>query len=144
MDYTINQVTETKYDPDQYGNVFYSIKFAETAESVLWKTPNKPEIGQKVFGNISRTKSGKGWIFKKAQKLEDYVPHDPSEQPGSVQVPAQEPTQGSNQTTHVPTQLDRIEQKLDKVLYYIRRDELPEGKTVADVILEDIEDGDPL
>lgn len=70
QNYHITGVEDTSFDPDQYGNRFYSIRFEGTQNSILWKTKNRPETGTTVYGHIEPSKSGKSSIFKK-DKLED-------------------------------------------------------------------------
>ena len=69
--YNITSVEDTAFDPDQYGNKFYSIQFEGWKGKVLWKTPNRPENNTQVYGSISPSKSGKAMIFKK-EKKEDW------------------------------------------------------------------------
>lgn len=89
--YRIIGVKETSFDPDAYGNRYWSIDFEGIQGSLLWKTKARPENGQSVFGHIEDSKSGKSKIFKKDQKPEDYVekPAGPSYAEKLAEAPVQ-------------------------------------------------------
>lgn len=70
--YYIKTVADTTFDPDAYGNKFYSVTIEGIEGGILWKTKNRPEAGP-VYGHIEKSKSGKANIFKRDQKPEDYV-----------------------------------------------------------------------
>jgi hypothetical protein len=64
--YTVTNVEAVEdFEPDQYGNVWYNVKFAEHADGVLWLAKTEPMPGQKVYGHLEKTKSGKRYRFKK-------------------------------------------------------------------------------
>lgn len=115
--YEVESVQETKFEPDQHGNRWYSVKFAGIADSCLWLAKNRPESGGKVFGFVERTKSGKGWRFRRQQVPEDYVePEKPADKLYVAQG-AKEMVESIKNIPYDPkTQLDRIEAKLDRLL----------------------------
>lgn len=78
--YEVDFVQETGFDPDQYGNVWYSVKFAGDAEAHMWLAKNKPETGAKYYGHFEMTKSGKKLRFR-VDKEPDPQPHKSSWQP---------------------------------------------------------------
>lgn len=59
------------FDPDQYGNTWHNVKFAEFADTVMWLAKTKPEESKKVYGHLEKTTSGKRWRFKKDQVPDD-------------------------------------------------------------------------
>lgn len=77
--YEVKIVTEIEdFDPDQYGNVWYNALFVGDAENYMWLAKNKPEVGNKYYGHLEPTKSGKRLRFKT-----DKVPEDAPRQPQS-------------------------------------------------------------
>lgn len=70
--YNLLTVEDTKFDPDNYGNKYYSVGFENVTGKALWKTKARPESGP-VYGHFEKSKSGKATIFKRDQKPEDYV-----------------------------------------------------------------------
>lgn len=52
------------FDPDQYGNRWYNVLFEGDAETFMWLKKDSPTEGQKVYGHIEKTKSGKRLRFK--------------------------------------------------------------------------------
>ena len=69
-DYHIKSVKDTTFDPDNYGNKYYSIEVEEQQGTILWKTKNRPEAGTVVYGHTEMSQSGKSMLFKKDQKEE--------------------------------------------------------------------------
>lgn len=93
--YTPQQVAENdflngKLTSDQYGK-WYSVQFVGDAETYLWQTKTDPVKGQKYFGMLIKTTSGKAVKFKRL-KEEDYnvTPEAPTQTTNSG-------SQGSNQ-----------------------------------------------
>lgn len=71
--YYIKSVKDTTFEPDAFGNKFYSIEVEGIQGTLLWKTKNRPNNGISVYGHIEPSKSGKSRLFKRDQKPEDYV-----------------------------------------------------------------------
>jgi hypothetical protein len=70
--FTVDMVEENhflndKLESDQYG-IFYSVKFEGNAEAYLWQAKTAPAVGQKVYGHLELTKTGKSTKFKRASK----------------------------------------------------------------------------
>lgn len=93
QNYRITSVEDTTFEPDQYGNVFYSIEVEGFQGRLLWKTKARPETGVSVYGHTEPSKSGKAMLFKKDQIPEDGVIDTPQQ----IEIPAapvaQAPTQ---------------------------------------------------
>lgn len=67
--YTPKIVTENEYlneklTTDQYG-IYYSVQFDGDAETYLWQAKTAPVVGEKVWGHIEKSASGKSMRFKK-------------------------------------------------------------------------------
>lgn len=82
--YTVQNVQENEFlnaklESDQYG-IYYSVKFEGDAETFLWQAKTAPVAGEKYYGHIEQSKSGKSLRFKK-DKLEE----DKASQAGSTQ-----------------------------------------------------------
>lgn len=69
--YETQNVLETDFDPDQYNNQWFSVKFTCDAGTHLWLAKEKPEEHKKYYGHFEKTKSGKAYRFKR-----DKVPED--------------------------------------------------------------------
>lgn len=52
------------FEPDQYGNIWYSVVMEGDAETFMWLAKNEPEEGKKYYGHLEKTKSGKRLRFK--------------------------------------------------------------------------------
>jgi hypothetical protein len=52
------------FEPDQYGNIWYNVKFQGDADTHMWLAKNKPEENKKYYGHFEKTKSGKRLRFK--------------------------------------------------------------------------------
>lgn len=77
--YHITSVKDTSFDPDAYGNKFYSIEVQEFQGALLWKTKNRPEVGAVVYGHTEPSKTGKSMLFKKDKQEDGFsgtVMHD--------------------------------------------------------------------
>lgn len=89
--YYITSVKDTSFDPDQFGNKFYSIEVEGVQGNLLWKTKNRPNTGISVYGHIEPSKSGKSNLFKRDQKPEDYKePSRPAFSDSLLQQPQQQ------------------------------------------------------
>lgn len=67
--YTAQNVVENEFlnqrlESDQYG-IYYSVKFTGDAETYLWQAKTAPVEGEKYWGHIEESKSGKSLRFKK-------------------------------------------------------------------------------
>lgn len=70
--YEVQNVSEIEdFDPDQYGNVWYNVKFVGDAGTHMWLAKNPPEEGKSVYGHFEKTKSGKRLRFKTDKEPED-------------------------------------------------------------------------
>ena len=58
-----NKFLNDKLESDQYG-LWYSIQFAGDAETYLWQTKTPPKEGEKYWGWLEKTKSGKSVKFR--------------------------------------------------------------------------------
>lgn len=58
-----NKFLNDKQESDQYG-LWYSVQFAGNAETYLWQTKTEPIDGEKYWGQLEKTKSGKAIKFK--------------------------------------------------------------------------------
>lgn len=74
-----NEFLNRQLESDQYG-IYYSVKFEGDAETYLWQTKTPPVEGEKYYGHIEESKSGKSLRFKK-DKVEEVKP----QQTGSTQ-----------------------------------------------------------
>lgn len=72
-------VDDTDFDPDAYGNRFYSVVFEGDAASHLWKAKEKPEVNKEYYGHFELSKSGKAQIFKRDKDPEGVKPSGKSE-----------------------------------------------------------------
>lgn len=52
------------FDPDQYNNRWYNVLFEGDAETFMWLKKEVPVEGQKYYGHLEKTKSGKRLRFK--------------------------------------------------------------------------------
>lgn len=81
-----NDFLNDKLDSTDYG-IFYSVKFQGDASTHLWQAKTAPVEGEKYFGMLIMTKSGKSTKFKRL-KPEDYgqsapqATQSPSNAPG--------------------------------------------------------------
>lgn len=82
QNYNIIAVEDTSFEPDQYQNRFYSVRFEGEQNSVLWKTKQRPNLGP-VYGHIEPSRSGKSRVFKK-DKMEEGASFGPA----GLSVPA--------------------------------------------------------
>lgn len=64
---TPNDFLNDKLENDNYG-IFYSVKFEGDADTHLWQAKTAPQSGERVYGHIEKTKSGKTTKFKRAKK----------------------------------------------------------------------------
>jgi len=64
-----NVFLNDKLETDQYG-IYYSVKFEGDAETYLWQAKAAPVEGERYWGHIEKSKSGKSLRFKK-DKLEE-------------------------------------------------------------------------
>jgi hypothetical protein len=72
--YTVQNAEENDFlnqrlESVQYG-IYYSVKFEGDAETFLWQTKSAPVEGEKYYGHIEQSKSGKSLRFKK-DKVEE-------------------------------------------------------------------------
>lgn len=79
--YTTQNVSENdflneKLETDQYG-IYYSVKFEGDVETYLWQAKTAPVEGEKYWGHVEKSKTGKSMRFKK-DKLEDGTSSKPS------------------------------------------------------------------
>lgn len=61
---TANTFLNDKLTTDQYG-IYYSVQFDGDAETYLWQAKTEPVVGEKVWGHIEPSSSGKSMRFKK-------------------------------------------------------------------------------
>lgn len=90
-----NAFLNDKLDNDTYG-IWYSVKFAGDANTHLWQAKTAPVEGEKYYGHIEKTKSGKATKFRRAKK--DDTPHEagsPKSTPTSKYHPKDDHTQES-------------------------------------------------
>lgn len=66
------------FDKDQYGNEWFNVKFVGDAETFMWLKKDPPVEGQKYYGHIEKTKSGKRLRFKTDKVPEDIKPSSTS------------------------------------------------------------------
>lgn len=59
-----NDFLNDKLENDNYG-LYYSVRFEGDAETYLWQAKTAPVVGEKYFGHIEKSKSGKSLRFKK-------------------------------------------------------------------------------
>lgn len=59
------------FDPDQYGNIWYNVKFSDNAETIMWLAKEAPEENKKYYGHVEKTSSGKRLRFKRDKEPED-------------------------------------------------------------------------
>lgn len=59
-----NDFLNAKLENDQYG-IYYSVKFTGDAETFLWQAKTAPVEGEKYWGHIEQSKSGKSLRFRK-------------------------------------------------------------------------------
>lgn len=59
-----NDFLNEKLESDQYG-LYYSVRFQGDAETYLWQAKTQPVEGERVWGHIEESKSGKSLRFKK-------------------------------------------------------------------------------
>lgn len=67
--YTVQNVEENEFLNEQLENtnygIYYSVKFQGAAETYLIQAKTAPVEGEKLYGHIEKSKSGKSWRFKK-------------------------------------------------------------------------------
>lgn len=63
-----NGFLNEKLTTDQYG-IYYSVQFDGDADTYLWQAKTAPATGEKVWGHVEKSASGKSMRFKK-DKLE--------------------------------------------------------------------------
>lgn len=82
-----NDFLNAKLENDTYG-IWYTVQFQGDAQTHLWQAKTAPVSGERVYGHIEKTASGKSTKFKRAKK-ED-IPHDAqgSQQASTSGVPA--------------------------------------------------------
>ena len=59
-----NDFLNEKLESDQYG-IYYSVRFEGDADTYLWQAKSAPVEGEKYYGHIEESKSGKSMRFKK-------------------------------------------------------------------------------
>lgn len=72
-----NDFLNAKLENDTYG-IWYTVQFHGDANTHLWQAKTAPVAGERVYGHIEKTASGKSTKFKRAKK-ED-IPQDSSYQ----------------------------------------------------------------
>jgi len=65
-----NEFLNSKLESDKYG-IFYSVKFEGDADTFLWQAKTAPVEGQKYYGHLETTKSGKSTKFKREKPPEE-------------------------------------------------------------------------
>lgn len=80
--YTVLNVAENdflneKLENEDYG-IYYSVQFEGDAETFLWQAKTAPKMGEKYYGHVEQSKSGKSMRFKK-----DKVPENEPAPPGA-------------------------------------------------------------
>lgn len=82
-----NDFLNAKLENDTYG-IWYTVQFHGDANTHLWQAKTAPVAGERVYGHIEKTASGKSTKFKRAKK--ENVPHDAqgSQQASTLGVPA--------------------------------------------------------
>lgn len=70
--YTVQNVAPNDFineslENNKYG-VYYDVKFEGDADTFLWLAKTAPEPGQKVYGHLEESKSGKSVKFRRAKK----------------------------------------------------------------------------
>lgn len=67
--YTPKIVTENDYLNEKLENtnfgIYYSVQFEGDADTYLWQAKTAPAVGEKVWGHIEQSSSGKSMRFKK-------------------------------------------------------------------------------
>lgn len=59
----LNDFLNQKLTSEQYG-VWYSVRFEGDASTYLWQTKTEPKVGEKYWGKLETTSSGKSVKFK--------------------------------------------------------------------------------
>ena len=59
-----NDFLNDKLENEDYG-IYYSVRFEGDAETYLWQAKTAPVVGEKYYGHIENSKSGKSLRFKK-------------------------------------------------------------------------------
>lgn len=73
--FEVQNVTEIEdFDPDQYGNIWYNVKFTGDAGTHMWLAKEAPKETQKYYGHFEKTKSGKRLRFKRDTEPEEDKP----------------------------------------------------------------------
>lgn len=80
-----NDFLNQRLESDQYG-IYYTVGFVGDAGTYLWQAKIAPVVGEKVWGHVEESKSGKSMRFKKDK---DAPSTTPDGQP-SVQAIAQD------------------------------------------------------
>lgn len=68
-----NDFLNQKLENDTYG-IYYSVQFEGDAETYLWQAKSAPEEGEKYWGHIEESKSGKSLRFKKDKDAPSTTP----------------------------------------------------------------------
>jgi len=90
--YEVKNVAEIEgFDPDQYGNIWYNVIFQGDAETFMWLKKDPPVEGQKYYGHLEKTRSGKRLRFKT-----DKVPEGAPQQNNSSSKGSSEYEPGTN------------------------------------------------
>lgn len=93
--YEVQNVAEIEdFDPDQYNNIWYNVKFQDNAETFMWLAKERPVEGQKYYGHFEPTKSGKRLRFKRDKEPED------EEKPAGTK-PAYQPKQYQDNSKNI-------------------------------------------
>lgn len=58
------------FEPDQYGNEWYNVKFVGDNETYMWLAKSIPTVGEKYYCHLESTKSGKRYRVKTDKKPE--------------------------------------------------------------------------
>lgn len=64
------------FDPDQFGNIWYNVIFQGNAETFMWLKKDPPVEGQKYYGHLEKTRSGKRLRFKTDKAPEQAHTHN--------------------------------------------------------------------
>lgn len=62
------------FEPDQYGNIWYNVRFTGDANTFMWLTKGKPDSQKQYYGHLEPTKSGKRLRFKRDKEPETTAP----------------------------------------------------------------------
>lgn len=81
-----NDFLNERLENDTYG-LYYSVSFDGDAETYLWQAQTKPVEGEKVWGHIEESKSGKSLRFKRDKDAPTTTP-DGKPSPATQQADA--------------------------------------------------------